>query len=71
MPSLIPHSPAPTGDALALIGSGELDPGAACVIDRREILDTAGTLRPLPHVVEKDYVPGWVLVGIHRQGIAV
>ena len=28
------------------------------MIDRREILDTAGTLGLLPHVVEKDYVLG-------------
>ena len=30
------------------------------MIDRREILDTAGTLGLLLHVVEKDYVLGWV-----------
>ena len=34
------------------------------MIDRREILDTAGTLGLLPHVVEKDYVLGWILAGI-------
>ena len=37
------------------------------MIDRREILDTAGTFGLLPHVVEKDYVLGWVLAGIYRQ----
>ena len=37
------------------------------MIDRREILDMAGTLGLLPHVVEKDYVLGWVLAGIYRQ----
>ena len=37
------------------------------MIDRREILDTAGTLGLLPQVVEKDYVLGWVLAGIYRQ----
>ena len=35
------------------------------MIDRREILDIAGTLGLLPHVVEKDYVLGWVLAGIY------
>ena len=29
------------------------------MIDRREILDVAGTLGLLPQVVEKDYVLGW------------
>ena len=37
------------------------------MIDRREILDTAETLGLLPHVVEKDYVPGWIPAGMHRQ----
>lgn len=37
------------------------------MIDRREILDTAGTLGLLPHVVEKDYVLGWVLAGIYQH----
>ena len=37
------------------------------MIDRREILDIAGTLGLLPQVVEKDYVLGWVLAGIYRQ----
>ena len=37
------------------------------MIDRREILDMADTLGLLPHVVEKDYVLGWVLAGIYRQ----
>ena len=37
------------------------------MIDRREILDTVGTLGLLPQVVEKDYVLGWVLAGIYRQ----
>ncbi|MDE2790152.1 MAG: nucleotidyl transferase AbiEii/AbiGii toxin family protein [Paracoccaceae bacterium] len=57
----------PAGDALALVCSRELDPGGACMIDRREILDTVGTLGLLPQVVEKDYVLGWVLAGIYRQ----
>ena len=29
------------------------------MIDRREVLDIAGTLGLLPHVVEKDYMLGW------------
>ncbi len=37
------------------------------MIDRREILDIAGTLGLLPHVVEKDYVLGWILAGIYQQ----
>ena len=37
------------------------------MIDRREILDTAETFGLLPHVVEKDYVLGWVLAGIYGQ----
>ena len=37
------------------------------MIGRREILDAAGTLGLLPHVVEKDDVPGWVLAGIYRR----
>ena len=37
------------------------------MIHRREILDVAHTLGLLPHVVEKDYVLGWVLAGIHQH----
>ena len=37
------------------------------MIDRREILDVAGTLGLRPQVVEKDYVLSWVLAGIYRQ----
>ena len=33
------------------------------MIDKREIIDTATTLRLTPHVVEKDYVLGWLFVG--------
>ena len=39
------------------------------MIDRREILDIAGTLGLLPQVVEKDYVLGWVLVGIYQHAL--
>lgn len=34
------------------------------MIGKREILDIAGTLRLNPHIVEKDYVLGWVLAQI-------
>ena len=34
------------------------------MIDRREILDMAGRMSLNPHVVEKDYVLGWMLAGI-------
>jgi hypothetical protein len=33
------------------------------VIDRREILDLAAQTTLTPHVVEKDYVLGWMLAG--------
>lgn len=34
------------------------------MIDRRDILEAASTLSLQPHVVEKDYVLGWLLAGI-------
>jgi len=37
------------------------------MIDRREILDTAGRFSLNPHVVEKDYALGWVLAGIYTH----
>ncbi len=37
------------------------------MIDRRELLATAGNLSLLPNVVEKDYVLGWVLAGIYNH----
>ena len=37
------------------------------MIDRREILDIAGTYGLRPQIVEKDYVLGWVLAGIYEQ----
>lgn len=37
------------------------------MIDKREILETASALRLLPHVVEKDYVLGWLLAGINAH----
>ncbi|MGH8551442.1 MAG: hypothetical protein ACRERU_23110, partial [Methylococcales bacterium] len=41
-------------------------PGAR-MIDKREIIDTATTLGLNPHVVEKDYVLGWMLWGIYNH----
>lgn len=35
------------------------------MIDKREIIDTATALRLNPHVIEKDYVLGWLLWGIY------
>jgi predicted nucleotidyltransferase component of viral defense system len=37
------------------------------VIDRRELLASAGNLGLLPNVVEKDYVLGWLLAGIYTH----
>jgi predicted nucleotidyltransferase component of viral defense system len=37
------------------------------MIDRREIIDMATTLGLTPHVIEKDYVLGWMLSGIYRH----
>ena len=37
------------------------------MIDRREAIDVAATLGLNPHVVEKDYVLGWVLWGISNH----
>lgn len=34
------------------------------MIDRREILEMASRMSLTPHVVEKDYVLGWMLAGI-------
>jgi len=34
------------------------------VIDKRELLDTATRMSLSPHVVEKDFVLGWILAGI-------
>ena len=35
------------------------------MIDKREIIEAAAALGLNPHVIEKDYVIGWVLWGIH------
>lgn len=37
------------------------------MIDRREILDLAAQTSLNPHVIEKDYVLGWVLAGIYAH----
>lgn len=37
------------------------------MIDRREILDAATRMSLQPHVVEKDYVLGWMLAGINAH----
>lgn len=38
--------------------------GSARMIDKREILDMATRMSLTPHLVEKDYVLGWMLAGI-------
>lgn len=37
------------------------------MIDKREILDMATRMSLTPHVVEKDYVLGWILAGINAN----
>jgi predicted nucleotidyltransferase component of viral defense system len=37
------------------------------LIDKREIIDLAGQMSLTPHVVEKDYVLGWMLAGIYAH----
>ena len=44
-----------------------LGEGIGTMIDRREILEAAAQTSLTPHVVEKDYVLGWMLAGISRQ----
>lgn len=39
------------------------------MIDRREILDIATQMSLTPHVVEKDYVLGWMLAGINAHPV--
>jgi predicted nucleotidyltransferase component of viral defense system len=41
--------------------------GNRCVIDKREILEAASSFGLSPHVVEKDYVLGWLLAGINEH----
>ena len=37
------------------------------MIDKREILEAASTLKLLPSIVEKDYVLGWLLAGMNAH----
>ena len=46
------------------MGAGALGEEGARLIDRREILDVAERVSLQPHIVEKDYVLGWMLAGI-------
>ena len=48
-------------------GPGKLDERRRSLIGRREILDQATRLGLNPHVIEKDYVLGWVLAGINQH----
>src|SRR6266446_3413310 len=54
------------GNRMAPLGARALE--ARChMIDKRDILEAASALGLLPNVVEKDYVLGWVLAGIHAH----
>jgi predicted nucleotidyltransferase component of viral defense system len=37
------------------------------MIDRREIMEAASTFSLQPHIIEKDYVLGWLLAGINAH----
>src|SRR5882762_3639343 len=54
------------GNRMAALGARTLEAGYP-MIDKREILEAASALGLLPNVVEKDYVLGWVLAGIHAH----
>ena len=47
--------------------AGGLDPQGIAVIDKREVLETSQQTSLTPHVVEKDYVLGWLLAGIYQH----
>ena len=49
---------------MAAARTGALGPRGNNLIDKREILAIAQQTSLLPHVVEKDYVLGWMLAGI-------
>jgi predicted nucleotidyltransferase component of viral defense system len=51
---------------MAALGAGTLEEGGA-MIDKREILEGASAFGLLPGIVEKDYVLGWLLAGIHAH----
>ena len=44
---------------MAPMGAFVLGEQGACMIDKREILDVSERMSLQPHIVEKDYVPGW------------
>ena len=47
--------------------AGGLGPQGIAVIDKREVLETSQQTSLTPHVVEKDYVLGWLLAGIYQH----
>lgn len=51
---------------MAAVGAAALEGGRA-MIDKRELLEAASALGLQPYVVEKDYVLGWLLAGIHAH----
>lgn len=52
---------------MASLRAALLDQRGPHVIDRREIIEIATRVNLNPHVVEKDYVLGWVLAGIYAH----
>src|SRR5215831_6369680 len=52
---------------MAPLRSADLGPRRPPLIDRREILGIASQTSLTPHVVEKDYVLGWMLAGIYAH----
>lgn len=52
---------------MATLRSANLERRRSPLIDRREILAIAAQSSLTPHVVEKDYVLGWVLAGIYAH----
>src|ERR1039457_1511740 len=67
MRSLIPRSRASVWQQAGSYGVRNPGIGSNRVIDRRELLASAGNLGLLPNVVEKDYVLGWLLAGIFNH----
>jgi hypothetical protein len=47
--------------------SAILGAGRCWLIDKREILGLAAQTSLTPHVIEKDYVLGWMLAGIYAH----
>jgi predicted nucleotidyltransferase component of viral defense system len=52
---------------MAVAGPRDMDERGWELIDKREILAIAGQTSLTPHVVEKDYVLGWMLAGIYAH----